>query len=233
MKPAKSFSRRAFLKRSGAVASALFAAPIIIPSHVIGANPPSETVTIGMIGTGRQCYYKNIPLFQRQPDCRIVAVCDVDSWRMGEAKKQVDEYNRSKHGITTGCGAYADYQDLLARNDIQAVMISTPDHWHGKMALDAMQAGKDVALEKPIIRTIREGQQLVKPRRSTIASFVSTASSALGCPARRAYSIVKSGALGNIHTSLRVCSRIRHPARTATGHARSRRIGLQALARSR
>ena len=76
--------RRSFLKQSAAAASGLFL-PTIVPASVVGTAPPSETVVMGMIGTGRQCYAKNIPLFQRQPDCRIAAVCDADSWRMNEA----------------------------------------------------------------------------------------------------------------------------------------------------
>jgi len=194
------FNRRCFLKRSGLAAGAVAAGvPSIVPSHVLGANPPSETVTMGMIGTGRQCFYKNIPLFQRQPDCRIVAVCDPDSWRMNEAKKKVDDYNRSKHGATKGCGTYADYQDLLARKDVDAVMISTPDHWHGKMGVDAMRAGKDLALEKPVIRTIREGQQLRDASKKHGRIFRVDSEFRVGAPARRAYSIVQSGALGKIH----------------------------------
>jgi predicted dehydrogenase len=154
---------------------------------------------MGMIGTGRQCYYKNIPLFQRQPDCRILAVCDPDSWRMGEAKKKVDDYHKAKHGATKGCHAYGDYREMLAREDIDAVMISTPDHWHRVMALDAMQAGKDVALEKPIVRTIREGQQLRDASKEHGRIFRVDSEFRVGAPARRAYSIVQSGALGKIH----------------------------------
>ncbi|NLY02734.1 MAG: Gfo/Idh/MocA family oxidoreductase [Rhodopirellula sp.] len=193
-------TRRRFLHRCGAAASAILAAPAIVPSRVLGANPPSETVVLGMIGTGRQCYFTNIPLFQRQPDCRIVAVCDADRWRMSEAKKKVDEYNRAAHGISQGCEAYLDYQEMLARDDIDAVMISTPDHWHGRMGIDSMRAGKDIALEKPIIRTILEGQQLCDASQQYGRIFRVDSEFRVGAPARRAYSIVQSGALGKIHT---------------------------------
>ncbi len=192
------YTRRTFLKHSGLVAAAL-AAPSIVPSHVFGANAPSETVTLGMIGTGRQGYHANITLFQRQPDCRILAVCDADRWRMNAAKKKVDGYNKSKHGMTEGCATYADYHEILSRDDIDAVMISTPDHWHARMALDAMKAGKDVALEKPVIRTIREGQQLRDAAEQYDRIFRVDSEFRVGAPARRAYSIVQSGALGKIH----------------------------------
>ncbi|MCP4858973.1 MAG: Gfo/Idh/MocA family oxidoreductase [Fuerstiella sp.] len=175
------------------------AAPSIVPASVMGANPPSDTVRMGMIGTGRQCYLKNIPLFQRQPDCRIVAVCDPDSWRMDNAKQKIDDYNRSKHGISDGCATYAAYEDMLARDDIDAVMISTPDHWHGAMGVAAMKAGKDVALEKPIIRTLQEGQQLRDAEEKYSRVFRVDSEFRVGTPARRAYSIVQSGALGKIH----------------------------------
>jgi predicted dehydrogenase len=198
-KAAAHVTRRSFMKRAGAAASVTLAAPVIVPSHVLGANPPSETVTMGMIGTGRQCYYKNIPLFQRQPDCRLVAVCDPDSWRRNEAKKKVDEYNKAKHGTIKGCSAYADYRDLLSRDDIDAVMISTPDHWHAVMAFQAMRAGKDVALEKPIVRTIREGQQLRDASKKFGRMFRVDSEFRVGESARRAYSIVQSGELGSIH----------------------------------
>lgn len=192
-------SRRSFLQQTSAAASAIFL-PTIVPSSVFGAAAPSETVVMGMIGTGRQCYAKNIPLFQRQPDCRIVAVCDADSWRMNTAKQRVDDYNRTKHSMRKGCDTYADYRDLLARDDIDAVMISTPDHWHVRMAIDAMQAGKDVALEKPILRTIRDGRRLCEVSADRQRIFRVDSEFRVGQPARHAYSIVQSGVLGKIHS---------------------------------
>ncbi|TWT83542.1 Alpha-N-acetylgalactosaminidase [Planctomycetes bacterium CA13] len=192
-------NRRSFMKQSSLTAGVLAASPLIVPSSVLGANPPSETIRMGMIGTGRQCYLKNIPLFQRQPDCRIVAVCDPDAWRMNQAKEKVDKYNQSKHGMKDQCATYADYEDLLARDDIDAVMISTPDHWHRVMAVEAMKAGKDVALEKPIIRTIKEGQQLRDAAEKYNRIFRVDSEFRVGTPARRAYSIVQSGVLGKIH----------------------------------
>lgn len=192
-------TRRSFLKHSTVTAAAAIATPSIVPSSVLGANSPSKTVRLGMIGTGRQCYLKNIPLFQRQPDCRILAVCDPDSWRMNEAKKRVDGYNKSTHGISDLCATYADYKDLLARDDIDAVVISTPDHWHGVIGVDAMKAGKDVALEKPIIRTIREGQQLREASEKYDRIFRVDSEFRVAAPARRAYSILQSGVLGKIH----------------------------------
>jgi len=180
-------SRRNFLK------GAALAAPILIPGRVLGAEsatPPSDTVTLGMIGVGRQCYLKNIPLFKRQKDCRIVAACDVDSWRLAEGAKK----------IGGDCKLYDDYNELLARKDIDAVVISTPDHWHSAMALDAFAAGKDVALEKPIIRSIPQGQAIVNSCKKHARVFRVDSEFRVGAPARRAYSVVQSGVLGKIHT---------------------------------
>jgi len=195
-------SRRRFLSQTATAAATIAVAPTIVPGSVLGAEgatPPSETVRLGMIGTGRQCYLKNIPLFQRQADTRIVAACDVDSWRMDQACKKIDNYNQSKHGTKTGAAKYVDYQDLLARDDIDAVVISTPDHWHAPMALDAMKAGKDVSVEKPISRTIGEGKRLAAASQEYSRIFRVDSGYRCEKPVRRAFSLARSGMLGKIH----------------------------------
>ena len=193
-------TRRSFIKHSSLVVGTVAAcSPTIVPYSVFGGNPPSETVTVGLIGTGRQCLAKNYRHLQRQPDCRILAVCDVDSWRMNEVKKKVDEYNSVKHSMKNGCDAYGDYNDLLARDDIDAVMISTPDHWHEVIACDSMRAGKDVLLEKPIIRTIREGQEL-RDESAKLGKICRVDSDfRIREHPRRAFCVLQSGVLGNIH----------------------------------
>lgn len=106
--------------------------------------------------------YANIPMFLRQADAQIVAVCDVDSWRLQKAKKLVDDFYsaRGNSEVEEGCRAYRDWREVLARKDIDAVMISTPDHWHVVMAMAAIRAGKDVSCEKPLTRSIAEGRAL-------------------------------------------------------------------------
>lgn len=152
---AKTVSRRAFLGRvSGAVA-----APLILPASVFGANAPSNRITVGFIGCGRQTYYANIPGFLKVAGVQAVAVCDVDAWRMGEAKKLVESLHaKQNEGSFKGCATHRDFRELLADKSIDAVMIATPDHWHAPMAVAALRAGKDVALEKPITRHIDEGR---------------------------------------------------------------------------
>ena len=96
----------------------------------------------------------------RLGDVQVVAVCDVDSWRLGAAKKKVEDYyaKRRPGGNYAGCAAFQDFRELIARKDIDTVMISTPDHWHAPIAIAAIKAGKDVSLEKPITRCIEEGR---------------------------------------------------------------------------
>ncbi len=143
-------NRRNFLKTAG-----LLAAPMILPSRLWGADAPSNKIRIGVIGTGRQATYSNTPAFLASDDCVVVAACDVDSWRLANTVKMVDN-----HYGKSGCKGYGDFRELLARPDIDAVMISTPDHWHVPIAIAAIKAGKDVALEKPITRYINEGRIL-------------------------------------------------------------------------
>ncbi|HEX7859391.1 MAG TPA: Gfo/Idh/MocA family oxidoreductase [Verrucomicrobiae bacterium] len=152
----RSISRRRFLKGSAGAAAILSGvAPTIIPANVLGANAPSNQVTIGMIGLGDHGTAWNLSYYLKNPKARIVAVCDVDSNRLYRAKETVDErYGRED------CFAAKDFRAILDRKDIDAVMISTPDHWHTIMSLMAIQAGKDVQCEKPTL-TIHEGKVLI------------------------------------------------------------------------
>ncbi|MDR3181482.1 MAG: Gfo/Idh/MocA family oxidoreductase, partial [Planctomycetaceae bacterium] len=167
---------------------------------------PNDKVVLGFIGTGRQCFYHNIPGFVRNKQTQTVAVCDVDSRRLGEAKKRVAEIYAKSASLTKPAEikAYTDYRELLERSDIDAVMISTPDHWHARQAVDAMKAGKHVALEKPIIRTIAEGQTLVKTAAETKRIFRVDSEFRSGKAAHRAAELVRSGRLGAIRNVL-VC----------------------------
>ena len=193
-------SRRQLLRSS--VASAI-GMPWVIPASALGrdgATAPSERIALGFIGCGRQTFQKNIPLFVRTPGVQTLAVCDVDSWRLGKSVQQVQaQYDSGRaKGAYTAPETYLDYQDLLARDDLDAVVIGTPDHWHTQMACDAMQAGKDVALEKPITRTIREGQQLIDAARQFKRIFRVDSEFRSGVPAHRATTLVRNGYIGQV-----------------------------------
>jgi myo-inositol 2-dehydrogenase / D-chiro-inositol 1-dehydrogenase len=149
----RKFTRRTFLRNS-TTATALLSFPTIIPAHVLGADAPSNKITIGMIGVGDHGTGWNLSYLLKNSDAKIVAVCDVDSNRLFRAKETVNE----RYG-NEDCFATGDFREVLARKDVDAVMISTPDHWHTIISLLAIQAGKDVQCEKPTL-TIHEGKVL-------------------------------------------------------------------------
>jgi predicted dehydrogenase len=156
----KDWPRRSFLKMSaGAVAAAGF--PAIVPSCVLGQKSPSNRINIGAIGVGRISRGHDLPEIWKYDQARIVAVCDLDSKRMEKGRELVNGYYARKTGKEyDGVTAYHDYRELLANKDIDAVVISTPDHQHAILAVDAVHAGKDVYLQKPASLTIAEGRAM-------------------------------------------------------------------------
>ena len=156
-------NRRTFLKNAALGTLGAFAIPTIIPSYLLGSTAPSNRINVAMIGIGRQTVNPNIPQFLQSTHSQIVAVCDVDSWRLENGQKQVNDYYSGQKGFSyKGCDTYDDFRKVLLRKDIDAVMIATPDHWHVPMAIEAARAGKHIALEKPISTCIEHGRQLVK-----------------------------------------------------------------------
>ena len=156
------FSRRQFLRRTGLATLGLGLAPLVLPRNILGADAPSKKITVGVIGLGRQTQNVNIPGFLNLPDCRVVAVCDVDAWRLAQAKTLVEDFysDEKASGVYKGCATFGDFRDLIARPDIDAVFVGAPDHWHVPISLAAMQAGKDVSCEKPLSLSIHEGRVL-------------------------------------------------------------------------
>lgn len=158
----KGITRRRFLK--AAAVSVL--APAIVPSTVFGRTAPSNTILMGCIGVGRQGQGDMQELIYRglEVGARVVAVCDVDAHRMEDAQWLVDKIYSLELGkdYTQSCVTYRDFRELLARKDIDGVLIVTPDHWHGPMAIAAAQANKDIYLEKPLTYSVIEGRKLVR-----------------------------------------------------------------------
>ena len=194
-------NRRQFLGTAGAIAAGA-AAPLILPGRLFGASAPSDRVTLGFIGTGRQAMGMNIPEFMAVPGVQVVAVCDVDSWRLGEAKKLVEAFyaKQTPAGTFKGCATYRDFRELLARPDIDAVMISTPDHWHAIMAAAALRAGKDVSLEKPITRFISEGRMIADLAAKHERVFRVDSEFRSLERFHRAVELVRNGRIGGLHT---------------------------------
>jgi myo-inositol 2-dehydrogenase / D-chiro-inositol 1-dehydrogenase len=203
MNLSSSFSRRTFLQRTTMVAGAALAAPMIAPSSVFGADgavAPANRITVGFIGTGRQATFANIPGFLREPDAQCVAVCDVDSWRMENARKVIEDAYAKKQpsGGFKGCATFRDWRELLARKDIDAVMISTPDHWHVPMAVAALRAGKDVACEKPLTRCIAEGRLMSDLVTKTKRVFRTDSEFRSNRTCHRAVTLVRNGKIGKL-----------------------------------
>lgn len=154
-------TRRGFIK---GVAAAI-AAPHIVPSSALGRGEtvsPSNRIALGFIGTGDHGVGRNLKMFLAQPDAQVLAVCDVDFNRREGAKKIVEAHyaRATSKGTYEGCACYNDFREVIARKDIDAVMNSTPDHWHVIPAVLAAKAGKDVMCEKPLTLTVAEGRVL-------------------------------------------------------------------------
>src|SRR5512133_1810065 len=143
-------TRRTFLRQALAAA----VAPMVIPGSALGLNgatAPSERVVVAAIGLGFAWH-----MFLRRPDTQFVAVCDVHQSRREKGKAMVDA-----HYGNSGCATFNDFREVLARPDIDAVYIATPDHWHALVTIAAARAGKHVYCQKPLTRTIAEGQAVV------------------------------------------------------------------------
>jgi myo-inositol 2-dehydrogenase/D-chiro-inositol 1-dehydrogenase len=150
--------RREFLK------SAIVAGfPTIVPASVFGQSAPSNIINVAQIGCGRIARASEFPgVFRHHDKARFVAVSDLDKVRIADAKKLIEDTYTARVGAGkfAPVKTYDDYRDLLADKNIDAVCISTPDHWHAQPAMEAALAGKDIYLQKPTSLTIAEGRQM-------------------------------------------------------------------------
>ncbi|HWR51570.1 MAG TPA: Gfo/Idh/MocA family oxidoreductase [Bryobacteraceae bacterium] len=154
-------SRRRFLKSS--LAAGAMAFPSIVPSTVFGRSAPSNLIQVGQIGCGRIARASEFPGILRNADvARFVAVSDLDTVRLADAKQFVEGAYQKKFGSGNYAvvKTYADYRQMLKDKSIDAVCISTPDHWHAQPAMEAALAGKDIYLQKPASLTIAEGREM-------------------------------------------------------------------------
>jgi myo-inositol 2-dehydrogenase/D-chiro-inositol 1-dehydrogenase len=155
--------RRTFIKSSSATAISGIFAPNVVPASVIGKNAPSNQINIGMVGTGRQAINANLSNgFLKLDNCRVIAVNDVDSWRMDLGAKTVNDSYSKAGKKYDGVKKYDDYRELIANDDVDAVMISTTDHWHAPATIAAALAGKHVSMEKAFTVAPMHGKAVVE-----------------------------------------------------------------------
>ena len=194
--------RRNFINKTVLGTAAAVGFPSIVPAHVLGKGAPSNKINIGQIGCGRIARDHDIRDTIRFDGARYIAVCDVDTKRLTDAKVLVDSYYREKTGKQKYMDTkmYGDYRELLLNKDIDAVVISTPDHWHSQPAMEAALAGKDIYLQKPTSLTVREGQQLRDAVKKTgVILQVGTQQRAMP-QFRIAAELVRNGRIGKVHT---------------------------------
>jgi predicted dehydrogenase len=199
-----SSSRRDFLVTAGktlAASSVISGFPSIVPSSVLSAFAPSNRINIGAIGNGRISRAHDLPGLWKYDSARIMAVCDLDSHRVEDARTLVNGYYTKKTGRKyDGVTTYGDYRELLANKDVDAVVISTPDHWHAIIAIHAVQAGKDVYLQKPASLTIAEGRTLSDAVHRSGRIFQIGSQQRSSPQFRYAAELVRNGRIGQLRT---------------------------------
>lgn len=199
MKSTEKLDRRDFLK-AGAVLSSF----VIVPRRVLGGVgylAPSDKITLGFIGCGRQSGGLRRRFLDTE-QTQIVAASDVyggkrDAFVEATNKWYVEKYGKSSFKSAIGI---IDFRELLSRKDIDAVVIAAPDHWHASMAVKAAQAGKDIYCEKPLALTVREGRAMVDATRKHNRVFQTGSMQRSSKEFRQAVQLVRSGAIGKIKT---------------------------------
>jgi predicted dehydrogenase len=170
----------------------------LLPSRIWAAETsPNSRINLGFIGCGIQSRGL-LNGFLKQPGTQTVAVCDVDTNRRENHKKLTEDFYSKDGASYKGCAVYTDFRDLLARKDIDAVVIATPDHWHAIIGIAAAAAGKDIYCEKPLTQTIHEARALVDAVRKN-KRVVQTGSQQRSLREFRvACELVRNGVLGKI-----------------------------------
>ena len=208
MTDSKHSSRRDFLKntmKATAGTIAINSFPTIVPSTVFGKNAPSNKINIAQIGCGRIARTHDLPETFKYDVARIMAIADVDRNRLQSGKQLIEGWYAKKtgQGNYIDVKTYGDYHDMLANKDVDAVIISTPDHWHAQPAIEAALAGKHIYLQKPTSLTIEEGRHMSDAVRKSGVTFQlgSQQRSVKPWPQfKRACELVRNGRIGKLHT---------------------------------
>ena len=195
--------RRSFIKKTTAATAGAIVVPTIIPSHVLGKTAPSNRINIGQIGFGRIASTHDLPETLKHQVAMGVAVADVDINRARQGKKWIENFYAEQTGKKgyADVAVYQDYREMLQDKSIDAVIISTPDHWHARPAIEAALAGKDIYLQKPASLTIAEGRQMSDMVNRSGVIFQQGSQQRGGSPwpqFHRACELVRNGRLGEL-----------------------------------
>jgi len=182
----RTITRRGFLRKGAAATAA--AAPMFVSSRVFGAN---DRFTLACIGTGGQGR-GDLSWLLRFGELQVVAVCDVVAGHCNAARDMVNAHYRNQD-----CRTYRDFREIIHRDDVDAVSIATPDHWHAIIAIEAMTHGKDVFCEKPETLTIREGRRMVEIARRYDRVFAGGSQRVWG-DYNWFHKMVRGGAIGGV-----------------------------------
>jgi predicted dehydrogenase len=184
-------SRRRFLAATGMA----LAAPTIIPASALGQNgktAPSERITMGVVGWGMQGP-GNTHEFLSFKDCQVLSACDLDQHHLQQALDTINGHYKNRD-----CKGYNDFREMMARKDIDAVMLAVPDTWHALVAIEAANNKKDIYGEKPLARTIAEQQAMVKAVQTNQRIWQTGSWQRSQAPFRKAAEIVRNGLIGKV-----------------------------------
>lgn len=189
--------RREFLKKATGLAAGALAVPTLIPSSALGrdgAVAPSNRITMGCIGLGGQGT-GNMRGFLGDPQVQILALCDVDRGHLEQARNAVNERYQNQDCLCTG-----DYREVLARPDIDTVLVCTPDHWHAVISVAAAKAGKDIYCEKPLANSVAEGRAVADAVHRYGRVLQTGSHERSRQSVRYACELVRNGRIGKLHT---------------------------------
>ena len=181
--------------QNAATAGTALAFPTIIPARVLGANAPSNALNVAQIGCGRIGRTMDAPGFMRAKGARIVAACDLDARRLEDMRRAVARHYKASADSIVGA---RDFHDLISRSDVDIVSISTPDHWHAQIAIEAAFAGKHVYMQKPASLTIREGRLFSNAITENRRKFLLGSQQRSSSQFQKACAFVREGRLGKI-----------------------------------
>ena len=190
-------TRRQFIRTTTAAATTALAAPLFVPSSALGkdgAVAPSNRIVFGCIGLGGQGRH-NMGVFANHKDCQVVALCDVDT---NNRKAALDQLASRSKGADIAL--YTDFRELVARKDIDAVTVCTPDHWHALASIAAANNGKDIYCEKPLSNSVAEGRAIVNAVTKNKRVLQTGSHERSGGNSRFACELVRNGRIGKLKT---------------------------------